>query len=265
MSDSNVATDMPQYTVSLNGTTYELNTEARTAIQTRARNEYEGNEQFSCWWKLASPEQYDTDEAWDETIHDAGDPVLVIETTGRMTPWDDLDQLTPDTEQARDSDDPDALDAGNGMQQLDPDALDSPDGDVERTIDRTHFEHTPKEYEDVPSPDGDDTKKIPAAPDEMGEHPMLINWVPDSPEITHRWSAGEAIIPTQSWVEWNVQKYADQPRLGRDEDTAHDHWEVLLEMYDCEQINTNSAQTDTSTDDTYRDTGGTAGGNNWNV
>jgi len=266
MSDTDTDTSESQFTVALNGTVYELNNAARKAIQTRARNEYAGNKQFSCWWKRASPEQYDTTDEWENTVHEAGDPVLVIETTGRMTPWEDLDQLEPETEQARDADDADAIDSGNGMQSLDPDALDSPDGDLERTAGRTHFEHTPQEYEDVPSPDGEDEQKIPAAPAEMGEHPMLIKWVPDSPEVEHRWSAGEAIVPTHSWVEWNVQQYANQPQIGTDKDDSHDHWQALLQMHDCEKIKQTVSETeDTESDTDADDTGGTAGGNNWAV
>ncbi|EGQ44292.1 MAG: hypothetical protein J07AB43_00580 [Candidatus Nanosalina sp. J07AB43] len=81
----------------MNGTLYNLNESIRESIQDRARREYEENETFSCWWKVASPEQYDTEDEWNETVHESGDPVLVIETMGVMVPWERLDRLKPET------------------------------------------------------------------------------------------------------------------------------------------------------------------------
>jgi len=117
-------TDEPQYTVDLNGKRYELNEEARRSIQKRARLEYEENERFSCWWKTASHEQYEDDE-WEENVHDAGDPVLVIETQGYMVPWEKLDKLNVEMQDAgpfSDMDsggqDADSVDSGGGFHQF---------------------------------------------------------------------------------------------------------------------------------------------------
>lgn len=258
--------DEPQYTVDLNGKRYSLNEAARASIERRASLEYEQNEAFSCWWKTASKQQY-TENSWEENPHQQGDPVLVIETVGVMVPWERLDKLNVEMQQA----DPfggmdsgglsDSLDSGNGMQSLDPN--DDSDTDTEKVIGRTHFTHTPQSYEEVPSPDGEEEDKIPPKPVEMGEDPVLVKWIPEHPDITHEWSAGEAIISVDSWVEWNVQARADQPQLsrGNNKDNSHDHWESLLNYHDCSVVgelglsqepgansnsNTNSKKTDNS-------------------
>jgi hypothetical protein len=269
--------DDPQYTVDLNGKRYALNNEARKSIQRRAELEYEENTMFSCWWKVASKEQY-TDEQWENNVHEEGDPVLVIETEGIMVPWENLDKLNVEMQDA----DPfggmdsggstDAMDSGNGMQTLDPN--DKDDNDKEKVIGRTHFEHSPQSYEEVPSPDGEEGDKIPPKPVEMGDDPLLVKWIPDHPDITHTWSAGEAIIPTGSWVEWNVQARANQPRLSQDKENSHDHWEALLGHYDCpvvgelglsQEPGADSDDTQTDNSKQVEDMGGKYGGDNWKI
>lgn len=267
-------TDDPQYTVALNNKQYELNEAARQSIQTRAQYEYEDNERFSCWWKTASPSQYSDDE-WEENIHEAGDPVLVIETQGHMVPWENLDTLNVEMQDAgpfsgMDSggQDADTVDSGGGMQSIDPNSGDDPD----KTIGRTHFEQDPREYEGVESPDGEEEGKIPPAPKEMPDHPMLVKWVPDHPDIEHTWSAGEALTPTISWVEWNVQKYADQPRLTEDSQDSHDHWESLLQADGCDVVGELSTTQDVpsgndnaSDKQEVEDIGPKYNGDNWQV
>lgn len=267
-------TDEPRYTVDLNGKRYELNKDARQSIQTRAEYEYEENERFSCWWKVASPSQYGDDE-WDENIHDAGDPVLVIETQGYMVPWERLDKLNVEMQDA----DPfggmdsggqnaDTVDSGGGMQSIDPN---SSGDDTEKVIGRTHFEQDPREYEGVESPDGEEEDKIPPAPREMPDHPMLVKWVPDHPDIEHTWSAGEALTPTVSWVEWNVQKYADQPRISEESHHSHDHWESLLQADGCDvvaELSTNQdvpSNSDNSSDNEPEDIGPKVDNARWQV
>lgn len=270
--------DDTRYTVDLNGKRYSLNEEGRKAIEKRAELEYEENTMFSCWWTVASKEQY-TDEAWENNVHKEGDPVLVIETEGIMVPWESLDTLNVEMQEA----DPfggmdsggstDSMDSGNGMQTLDPNDTDNENR--KKVIGRTHFEHSPQSYEEVPSPDGEEEDKIPPKPVKMGDDPVLVKWVPDHPDITHSWSAGEAIIPTNSWVEWNVQARANQPRLSQDKSDSHDHWEALLGGYhDCpvlaelglsQEPGDNSSNSQTDDSEQVESMDGKRGGNNWRV
>lgn len=267
--------DEPTYTVDVNGVRYALSEEARREIQARAEREYARNEMFSCWWKVASPEQYEPEE-WEENVHEAGDPVLVIETRGPMVPADDLDQLNVEMQEAdpfggMDSGDGQSHDSGNGMRTLDP--SDAPDGDdAEKTIGRTHFEHTPRDYEDVPSPDGEEEDKLPPAPEEMGEHPVMAVWLPDHPDIEHTWSSGEALVSATSWVEWNVQQKANQPRPEDDESDSHDHWQNLLESMGCTIVaeqgpsqEPGADDSDEAQDEQTEDIGPKYNGDNWAV
>jgi len=267
----------PKYTVDLNGKRYALNEQARRSVQRRAELEYEENEMFSCWWKIASKEQY-TDGEWENNVHEEGDPILVIETEGVMVPWEKLDKLNVEMQDA----DPfggmdsggsdDSLDSGNGMKTLDPN-----DGDdsTDKVIGRTHFEHSPQSYEDVPSPDGEEEDKIPPKPVEMADEPLLVKWLPRHPDITHVWSAGEAIISTHSWVEWNVQSRANQPRLSEDANNSHDSWETLLSVYnDCpvvgelglsQEPDSSSGESPSDSSGEVEDIGPKRGGNNWSI
>lgn len=268
----------PKYTVDVNRKQYELNEDVRRAIQQRAEREYEENRMFSCWWKVATPEQY-TDEEWEENIHEAGDPVLVIETEGPIVPWDRLDKLNVEMQNAgvdtgMDSGSGNSTDAGNGMQTIDRDEVTDDTDDPDKVIGRTHFEQDPREYEEVESPDGEEEDKIPPAPSEMPDHPVLVKWVPDYPEVEHTWAAGKAITSSHSWVEWNVQQYANQPRPAVEKDDGHDHWESLLQSHNCEQVSELGPSQDVPSsvsgedDESSKqedDIGGKYGGNNWAV
>lgn len=276
--DTNDAT----YTVQVNNKEYELNAQARESIQTRARHEYSENSMFSCFWKTASPSQY-ADGEWEDTIHETGDPVLVIETEGPMVPWERMDQLNVEMQEVGpqsqldrqmddDSDDtPDQQDNGNGLKTIDPSDVD----EAEKEIGRTHFGLSPQSFEEVPGPDGEEADKIPPKPERMGDEPALIAWVPNHPDIKHSWSAGEAICPMYNRVEWNVQVKADQPRLTKDKDNSHDHWESLLKSHDCSllaELSTSqqtpskdqtSGQVKRKGKDQYEN--GKYGGNNWQI
>jgi hypothetical protein len=182
---------MSEYTLDLNGKRYRLSDEFRESIEKRARLEYEGNEQFSCWWKT-----------------DDGDPVLVIETVGVMAPWDDIDQLEMNM---------------------------NPEEKRRGEIERNHFRLTPQRFDEVPDPGGHDPDRIPAEPDELDSSKMIM-WVPEHPEIDVTWSAGQAMVPVDSWVEWNVQEKAEQPRPEKGKKDSHDAFESLCRTYDCEVI-----------------------------
>lgn len=252
--DYDSAEETVEYSVTLNGAVYEMSDEWRENIERRAKLEYDGNEQFSCWWKVAT----DSD-AEESEIHEVGDPILVIETVGRKVPWDRLDTLEMEEQ---------TTDAFDGVQDA--------DGSEEK--DRTHFEMTPQEFEEVPSPEGEDIDKVPQKPEELDES-SLVMWVPDHPDITHTWDTGEAIMPMSNWVEWNVQARADQPRPVREKEDSHDHFESLAQMYDSEKIREVSADSDSSDSDTAQSKGpsgskkrkgedwfnGEAVGDRWNV
>lgn len=224
---------MTEYTVDLNGKRYRLNEQFRDDIERLARAEYGENDFFDCWWGVAKEHQYD-DDGWRKNNHMDGDPILTIETTGVMVPWDKLDQLDadmrPPSPQELDDDDPDEIDEGGGMKTIDPSRPDNND-----IFGRSHFAITPHRFEDVPEPGGDDPESIPPKPEKIDGVEMLT-WLPRHPDITHTWSAGEAISPMTSWVEWNVQLYADQPQPRRGKNNSHDRIESLCKVHDCEVI-----------------------------
>ena len=259
------------YTVLLNGNKYELNKESRKRIQQRAEREYEENDMFSCWWRVADKE----DEDDDSTIHEQGDPILVIETEGIMVPWERLDQLEIEGDVSSfeefDTGSGSDVDSGNGMKTVDPNEVDDGATDEEE-IGRTHFPVTPQSFEEEPAPEGEQPDRIPAKPREFDE-PQLMMWMPEDPEIDHTWGAGEAIAPMYNWVEWNVQVKADQPRGEDGPDDSHDHWESILALDGCEIIEeeeTEQQSDESDSDDSDKDVArrfkeGTAGGDNWSV
>lgn len=259
------------YTIELNDKEYELNEEVRQRIQTRARNEYSENEMFSCWWKVAS-----VDDA-EDSIHEVGDPILVIETEGVIVPWEKLDQLEMEQDtssfQEFDTGGGSDVDEGNGMRTIKPGDVNDQSGDDSQELGRTHFGVTPQNFEEVPSPDGEQPDRIPAKPREFDE-PTLVMWKPENPDIEHTWSAGEAVAPMYNWVEWNVQAKADQPRPTISSDNSHNHWESILKGDDCEvvgEVQTSQETAQADVRDTEQNTvprkfeEGTAGGNNWSV
>jgi hypothetical protein len=264
--------DGPTYTVTLNNKQYALNDPFRTSIEERAEREYAGNGMLSYWWKVADPEQY-ADGAWEQTVHDVGDPVLVIETQGTKVPWENLDQLEVEVDfldfftLSKDTDEESAANHSNGMKSVEPER----DDNDEIVEGRTHFPHIPRGYEDMPYPESDRMDKIPPKVERAGDGPELVQWVPNHPDVTHSWATGEAMIPVASRVEWNVQKRADQPRIFERKRHSHDHWESMLQMHGCEVIkritpeqSVPSRNVDTRSDEQrYRE--GIAGGNNWHV
>lgn len=183
---------MSEYTIDVNGRRYELSDEFKDAIEKRARLEYEENRMFSCWWK-----------------EENGEPILVIETVGKMVPWDDLDQLE--------------MQMGEPQQQQ------------QTPFGRTHFALTPHRFEEIPDPGGEDPTKLPPEPKELDGNQLIV-WVPDHPEVDVTWSAGKAMVPVDSWIEWNIQERANQPRPTQNKDNSHDAFESLCRIYDCELI-----------------------------
>lgn len=260
--------DAAQYTVDLNGKRYRLNGDVRERIQTRAKLAFDGNEYVSVWWRVATAE----DEQDDDTVHEAGDPLLVIETEGRMVPWSKLDQLELEMQDESAFDGVD--DGSGGMRMVDADA-DGDDGGEEKN--RTHFGVTPQNFEEVPSPDGEDPDRVPAKPREFDE-PSMVMFIPDNPDLEHTWETGEAITSVTSWVEWNVQQKANQPRLDEEAADSHEHWESILAIDDCDVVGELAPSQDPKPDDSDDDvsgsverkgedrfTNGTANGDNWNV
>lgn len=213
------------YTLDLNGTRYELTKDFKEAIEERARLEYKKNFDFSCWWKTED-----------------GDPVLVIETTGVMVPWDRMDELEMQ---------PNPQQQGMG---------------------RMHFGVTPHRFDEVPSPGGQDPNKLPQKPERIDE-PMMVMWIPRHPQTEVTWDAGETIAPMDSWVEWNVQEKADQPRPSKSKQNSHDSFESLCELHGCEVVGRASPSNDIENEvsgsverkgeKAFED--GRFGGGHWNV
>lgn len=237
MTETEDTTD-EQYTIDVNGKRYALNEEFREAIQRRAELAYEDNMSFSCWWSVAHEDNY-TDEAWENNNHENGDPLLVIETEGPIVPWNELDELEMEMEDISqpvdDDTDRNDIDSGNGMKTIPPEDALGEDDDGEE---RTHFSLTPRDFEDVPQPEGEHLEKLPPKPEKMGDEPSLVWWIPRHPDIQERWSTGEAIVPAYNWVEWNIQARADEIRFSDDEvkPNSHDHFESLCKSRDCEVV-----------------------------
>lgn len=275
--------ELNPYTVGLNDTKYALSKELRESVERRARNAFSENYRFSCWWKVA-----DASDAQDEdTVHEEGDPILVIETAGPIAPWEDLDQLEVEEQDvsAYDGiDQGDGMDSGSGMRTIDRDSVQGGEDDGEQEIDRTHFGVTPQDFEEMPSPDGERPDRIPAKPVEFDE-PTMVCFIPDNPEVDHSWATGEAITSVDTWVEWNVQQRANQPRPDHasDErelkDDSHDHWESLVQMHDSPKVAKLVPTQDDNSDDSRKPDGessaekergsdfedGKYNGDNWHV
>jgi len=255
------------YTVRLNNKLYALNEDARDAIAQRAELEYQKNPVFSCWWKVADPDQYE-DGMWERTIHEEGDAVLVIETEGVMVPWENLDQMEVEMDVfdfyslSKDND----ASHDNGMKSVEPER-----DDADAIEGRTHFPFLPRNYEEVPMPETDRLDKIPVKPDKANKDPSMVVWAPEHPDITHTWAAGEAMVPIASRVEWNVQRRADQPRIYDRKTDSHDHWESILKMHECPVVGKLSTKQKPPSRDVAdresesRFTDGIAGGDNWHV
>jgi len=267
---------MTTYTIDVNGQRYRLNESFRSAIERLARNEYNGNKQFDCWWTTAQRSLYDDDDVWNEKGHSRGDPILTIETAGVMVPWDRLDQLEsqmnaeiidPNDEPGDEMDD---IDSGNGMKTVPPEDVSPPSKDD--IFGRRHFSLTPPQFNEVPNPGGEDPNKIPPKPIEMGDEPQMVLWIPRHPDVDHTWGAGEAIAPMHSWVEWNVQRKANQPRPEQGKSNSHDAFESLCRIHNCERIGEakpsndipeTAGQVERKGERAYED--GRYGGGNWSV
>jgi hypothetical protein len=267
---------MTEYTIDLNGKRYRLSDEFRQSLEERAEIAYEDNPVFECWWSVAKRENY-SDDAWEQNIHEEGDPILTIETEGPMVPWDDLDQLEAtmpgELEQGdilfSDEQEPDELDSGGDMKSIEPESFKS----SKDIFGRTHFTLTPHRFEEVPEPGGDDPDKIPPKPREIGDEPEMMIWAPSHPEMEHTWETGEAIVSASSWVEWNVQQRANQTRPSKKKGNSHDSFESLCRIYDCEVVGEYTPSNDISEgksgsverkgEKAFED--GRYGGSNWRV
>lgn len=219
---------MTQYTVDVNGRRYELSDEFKESIEQFAEGEYGENKRFECWWKVED-----------------GDPVLVIETLGTKVPWDRVDKLEMDMDEREHelAGDGDEIDAGNGMVEIDPDEEGGGRDDVD--FGRTHFIVTPHRFEEKPTPVSEEKDKLPLKPEKVSERPEMMTWIPRHPDIDVTWAAAETLVPVESWIEWNVQEKADQPRPSgderRDKPDSHDMIESMCKTHDCELIGETSA------------------------
>lgn len=227
---------MTQHTVDVNGRRYELSKTFKERIEQFAEGEYGDNQRFDCWWKV-----------------DEGDPVLVIETLGTKVPWDRVDKLEMDMDEPEHelASDGNEMDAGNGMVEIDPDEED--DGARDNVdFGRTHFIVTPQRYEEKPTPVSEEKDKLPLKPEKMGHEPEMMTWIPRHPDIDVTWAAAETLVPVESWIEWNVQEKADQPRPSgderRDKPDSHDMIESMCNTYGCEMIGESTPSNDIGDD-----------------
>jgi hypothetical protein len=273
-------------TIELNDTVYELSEEMKRSIEQRAESAFEENHFLDYYW----------------TENERSDPVLSIETEGKVVPWDRLERLefeeVVEQEQQQQSQDDDTekddVDSGSGVKSVpkddvdmsspDPTADDEEGGDDPDT--KFMVTHPSKHY--VPQPDDDDPEKLPPDPDELPEDPTLVSWIPDSGR-EEVWSTGKALVPTNIFIEWNIQLRADEvpddaTKMAADSDGGvtqvrkthnHDEWEKMAEMFDCEVVEQKPSQeTPSPSEEQQRgysgkeadeDAGGAYGGDNWQV
>lgn len=240
-----------QLTVELNRKEYALSEEFRERIENRAEAEFEENHFLDYYW----------------SENERGDPILNIETEGCWVPWDRLERLEfemapteeqPDSDgEGDDSDDEtENLDNGNGVKSVPKDDVDmdapptaQPSDDEEAEEPDTSFmlTHPSKHY--IPQPEEDDPEKLPPDPEEIPEDPSLVYWVPDDGR-TEVWSTGKALIPTNLFLQWNIQVKADEApddavkEVPNDDGgieqvprtNSHDSFEWLAEETDCEVV-----------------------------
>lgn len=210
---------MSEYTLTVDGKTYELTREFREFVQESAESAYESNEYTSTWWKRTD-----------------GDPILVIETSGHMMPFEYIDEV---------ADEPIDEDEEGG---------------------RLYFLQENSENENVGQPErSDDDTTIPEMTQEVPEDEDVL--VAPVPEVGPEWGVGEAVIPMEGTYERNLQKMVDESgSLDRDTynesatyddgeryDAPHEQgsWKWLLESFDCEVLDTKQF-TDDDADSTNR-------------
>jgi len=218
---------METLTVTVNNRTYELSDEFIENIEQIAENEYGENEFLSYYWRVAGSGEDD---------HAYGDPLLCIETEGPFVPWEKLSEFTvdddaPDIHRSRDTDETNPVDNGNGVVSVPRDNVDS-------TTEEPDYKMVifPEQFRPYPDPDDGKLSTLPPKPERFDEDngPTMIVPIPENvrPE---RWSAGEAIIPAFTTVEWNLQRRADTVAAygsyqGGD---SHNKWEAWLRRCDC--------------------------------
>lgn len=254
----------------VNGTVYRLSDDLTDHIEGLAESLYDENEHLSYYWRVADAEDARNGR------HEKGDPLLCIDTSGVMVPWQQLSEFEIEVEEDSPgipggSDDTTATDNGNGVQTVDPD-----ESDDDESVEDFKMPMFPEQYRPIPDPDDDDAETMPPSPERFDEDggPIVNMPVPEN-ERQERWDTGRSMVPLSTTVEWNLQRRADTTHLYGPEDGGHSHdeWEQLLELTDCEvtghvQASNPPSEDDADPDSIYdeeSDKGGKYQGNNWQI
>lgn len=241
--DNPTTEDFDRPSITVNGTEYQLSAEVLSMVEGLADREYGENEFLDYYWRIAGT----------EGEHDAGDPILVIETEGPMVPREDLTEMKIEP-----ANEPVPQDVDNGdttMEQRDDENNELED--LKQVI-------YPKDFRAYPDPEDDDFDTLPPEPEAFNDdEPEMITPIPDS-DRDERWSSGRAIVAKHSHVEWNVQKRADSAANYVDNNLDdHDAWEAMLQGLGCTELG--SVDTSTTPDDPDEALDGKYGGDNFHV
>lgn len=206
-----------ELSITVNNTVYELSDEFKQDVEDLAESFYDGNDFIELCWREAAANEAEG--------HMEGDPILCIETSGHVVPWENLSEFT--------------VDEGDDI----VDAEDIPD--IKEMV-------VPEEYRNIPDPDDDDIDTWIPEPEKYNESDGPVLAFP-APEDTRaeRWETGRSLTKLYTIVEWNLQLRADTAYTVYENSNAnsHDDWELWLESTNCTAV----AEKEKSSSDPYGD------------
>lgn len=210
----------------VNNTRYRLSDEFKREVEDLAERFYDGNDFIDLCWRRASADETDS-----QSGHREGDPLLHIETSGHVVPWENLSEFE--------------VDSGDGI----IDGEDVPD------IKESMF---PEEYRPYPDPDDDDINTWIPEPERYSEDegPTLVMPAPED-KRAERWETGRSLTKVYTHVEWNLQKRADTSYTVYEEkkQDSHDDWELWLKETGCtpveDDVSSQQSPANSGTEDPY--------------
>ena len=216
---------------------YKLNEDARSAIERRAEIAFEENTLFDYWWETYNDTFEDHHGPNQVSRAQYGDPVLVIETEGKVVPAENVVQ--PQQAQMIDASETDNMKEGgeentkgSDMMTLLPerDEPDEEDYSLEQLA-RSYIESREEQIEDG---------RLPREPKEEPKVPHFIQTVPELGG--ENWSTAKAMFPAAGMYYWDVQARIDYPPVMPDQtkeqarQLTHERWEENFERWGCEIV-----------------------------
>ena len=217
-------------------TVYELSEDARSAIERRAEAAFGENPRLDYWWETYN-DTFEQHHGPNQVSHGQyGDPVLVIETEGKIVPAENIVQ--PQQAEMIDASDAQSVDeeeesTGSDMMTLLPER-DQPEQQsysLEQVV-RDSIETREEQIEDG---------RLPRAPEEEPEVPHFIQTVPEVDG--ENWSTAKAMFPAAGMYYWDVQARIDYPPVLPEQtkeearQRSHERWQSNMNRWDCETVN----------------------------